>query len=166
MERPQIIATRYKKYSWIFITLTILCIILYFSVGLPMYRRGDVGAFLFCFITLLILFLIFLSAHAILVPKTAVTKEGENLVIHEVFRKKVIPLDAIESVSFEEIGTYRTRDWELDDFIIVKNDIRPLWIFYQKDGTKKKAGVSCENATAAAIAIETLLERRRKNADK
>ena len=63
MERPQIIATRYKKYSWIFVTLTILCIILYFSVGLPMYRRGEVGAFLFCFITLLILFLIFLSAE-------------------------------------------------------------------------------------------------------
>lgn len=166
MEQPQIIATRYKKYSWVLVTLTILCIILYFSVGLPMYRSGETSVFLFCFITLLILFLIFISVYLILVPKTAITKEGENLVIHEVFRKKVIPLDAIEYVSFEEIGTYRTRDWELDDFIIVKNDIRPLWIFYQKDGAKEKACVSCESATAAAMAIETLLERRRKNADK
>ncbi len=51
----------------------------------------------------------------------------------------------------------------MDDFIVVKNDIRPLWIVYQKDGAEKKAGVSCENATAAAIAIETLLEKRKKS---
>lgn len=163
MEEKKIIAVRYKKHAWIFVVLSLLWLILYFSVEVPKYAQGEANGFLFWLITVLMLCFLFMSVCVLLVPKTAVTKEGETLVLHEIFRKKVIPLDAIKYVSFDEIGTYRTRDWELDDFIVVKNDIRPLWIVYQKDGAEKKAGVVCENATAAAIAIETLLEKRKKS---
>ncbi len=161
-EKPQVIALRYKKFMRFVAPFVAILSIVYFAVIAPLYRRGDLDGLKFWIFTFIIVCLVFFFFCFLFTPKTAITKEGETLVLHKFWRKKVIPLDAIQYVSFDEIGTLWTRDWELSDYLIVKNDIRTLWIIYRENGTEKKEfTVLCENATAAAISIETLLEKRK-----
>lgn len=161
-EKPQVIALRYKKFMRFVAPFVVILSIVYFAVIVPLYRRGDLDGLKFWLFTFIVGCLLFLFFYFLFTPKTAITKEGETLVLHKFWCKKVIPLDAIQYVSFDEIGTLRTRDWELDDYLIVKNDIRTIWIIYRENGTEKKEFADmCENATAAAISIETLLEKRK-----
>lgn len=107
MDQKKIIAVRYKKHAWIFVVLSLLWLILYFSVEVPKYAQGEANGFLFWLITVLMLCFLFMSVCILLVPKTAVTKEGETLVLHEIFRKKVIPstrLNTFPSTKSARIG--------------------------------------------------------------
>ena len=47
MDQKKIIAVRYKKHAWIFVVLSLLWLILYFSVEVPKYAQGEANGFLF-----------------------------------------------------------------------------------------------------------------------
>ncbi len=110
---------------------------------------------------------VLLAAYAVygvfLLPKTAIAKDGDALLLFYAFRQKKIKLSAIEYVSYNEIGTLSTRQSFLGSLHILRNDIRYIVLTVKDDGTLLQLRVNCIiNASAVALTINSLVEQAKR----
>ena len=102
-----------------------------------------------------------------LLPKAAILRDGNTLLICYAFSKKQIELASIEYVSYNEVGEFHTRRGSLfGDLHVLKNDIRRLTVTVKQDGVLKHYTVfPVLFASAVATSINAMTEKEKKNKD-
>ena len=102
---------------------------------------------------------------AMLLPKSAILRDGNSLLICYAFSKKRIELASIEYVSYNELGEFHTRRGSLfSDWHVLKNDIRRLTITTKEGGVLKHYTVfPVLFASAVATSINAMTEKEKKN---
>ena len=95
----------------------------------------------------------------LLLPKNAIIKLGENLLIKYAFHSELVSIDKIEYVSYHEIGEFYTRDGFMTDLHILQNDLRRIIITTKQNGLLKHYGVIVLNASAVTVTINALKDK-------
>ena len=97
----------------------------------------------------------------ILLPKTAIIRENDTLIICYAFCKKRIELSKIEYVNYHELGSFFSRRRRgLCSFYAFQNDIRTLTITTKESFSLKHFYVlSVMQASATKTAINSFIEQ-------
>ncbi len=143
---------------------TIGKIILVIGIILSVLSVSMLGSWIYIFTLVFgIIFLIF-GFYLVLLPKCAIVKEDDKLILCHVFHKKRIPLSRIEYVSYHELGTWQSRGGELVDVHILKNDIRTLTITVKEERKLRHFYVWLVlNASGTKVSIDGLVEKEKKH---
>ena len=153
----QIIAERDKKLGKILFFLSIalvpLSIIFILNVSLWHIALLVLSVFLLCFAVYI----------TFLLPKTAIVKDGDTVVIYFAFHQKKIEISTLEYVSYPELGTWYTRRTSFISLHILRNDIRSLTLTVKKEGVLQHHRVNrILNASTVAVTINALIEKTEK----
>ena len=108
--------------------------------------------------------LLAVAVYLLLLPKTAILKDGDGLVICYAFRQKRIPIGAVEYASCNELGEYRSRRGGAFTLLyIFKNDIRRLTVTVKENGELKHFTVfPVLFASAVSASINAMADKARK----
>ena len=102
----------------------------------------------------------------ILLPKTAILKEEEELIFCFAFQKKRVPLSKIAYVTYNERGPWYTRRGDI--FLlghIYQNDIRSLTVTVNEEvGKKHFVCLGVLHASAVGATLNALVEQQKKDA--
>ena len=101
----------------------------------------------------------------LLLPKTAIERENDTLIIHFAFCKKQIAFSKIEYVSYHERGSFASHNGSglFHNFYLFQNDIRTLTITTKENFALKHFYVlSIMQASATATTINSFIEQVKK----
>ena len=150
----QIIAQRDKTLGKILLILSVLLL------GLCVYLITVSGWYVVALVFGLFL-LGFSFYDVVLLPKTAIKKDGEYLILCYAFSKKRIEISTIEYVSQNELGEFSSRGGGLFSTLhILNNDVRRVAITVKQEGTLKHYNLwTILHASAVSSTINTIIEQ-------
>lgn len=149
-----VIAKRSKKflplYAVLFCLLTSLCVVIAVNV-----KPFD-GLFVVATIISAIAALIFL--YLILLPKNAIIKLDDNIIIHYLFIKKTLPLSAVTYACHNEKGEWWRRDTFLGLYRFYK-DVRLVTVTYtNKQNILSHCYVLVMDGESVSAALNAVIE--------
>ena len=101
--------------------------------------------------------LLLIALYGFLLPRKAIVKSGDRLIINYLFRKKVIPLDTIENVSITERGEYYNRKHSVSSDIAFFKDMRRLTVNYKENNILCHSSVFIKNASSVKCSIDSII---------
>ena len=149
-----VIAERSKKYFIPSLTLGIIGII---AAILATVSPDTLPRASLIIIWIVSIILLLTTLYGFLLPRKAIVKSGDHLIINYLFLKKVIPLDTIENVSITERGEYYNRNNSVSSDIAFFKDMRRLTVNHKENNILCHSSVFIKNASAVKCSIDSII---------
>jgi len=135
-----VMAIRDKILYWLlFVSGVLLCLLSIFMLSIS---KWYIVALIFG------ITLFFIGLYTILLPSTAIEKDGNYLIVRYLFTEKVILISDIEYVSYDELGTYARSEGGFSSIYTRIKDMRRLTITYRMNGMLIHSSVFICDASA------------------
>ena len=98
------------------------------------------------------------GVYGMILPKNAIVKDAENIVMRRLFTKKIIPVSSITKVWAAEAGGY-SNNGGLSGIGTFGN-MHKFTVCYKINGKSLEASVFIKDGSAAKTAVDSLLENK------
>ena len=101
------------------------------------------------------------SGYGCLLPKEAIVRNGDKLMICYLFKTKIRSVSHLKYASHHEIGTWVRNDDSLVEWLTWKNDVRRITLTFEQNGETEQIAVTVEQAEAVAVALNGLVKKEK-----
>ena len=99
------------------------------------------------------------SGYACFLPKEAIVRNGDKLMICYLFKTKIHSVADLKYASHHEIGTWVRNDDSLWEWLTWKNGVRRITLTFEQNGITEQIAVTVAQAEAVVVALNALAKK-------